>query len=260
LLKLSLRSLAGAGAAALVTSLAANAAAGETGSVQQIEPAPAPAPAPRRAPPAPAKAPSSESSESSGGVGLTGRERTDSPPAESGGGGPHAFDDRWWLAAMLGYASDVYQGGIGIRGGKSLDNHLYIGGSFVYHFGESTSYSQINPATGLPVTVSASRTAFYTGPEVGYDFDLKAVVLRAYGGLGIASMTNSVSSNVQGVVSYSTSGTQFVVWPGCTVNWTIPHSNFFVGGDVRVVSVPDIAFSFFGFGGLYFGDRSSGSS
>jgi hypothetical protein len=247
-----LRTLARLGAGAFVTSVAANAAGIETGAQQQIEPAPAPAPAPRRAPPPPAKASEPASTEASGGLGLTGRERKDAP-AESADGGPHAFDDRWWLAAMLGYASDVYQGGIGIRGGKSLDNHLYIGGSFVYHFGESTSYSQINPTTGLPVAVSASTTAFYTGPEVGYDFDLKAVVLRAYGGLGIASITNSMSSNVQGVFSYSTSSTRFVVWPGCTVNWTIPRSNFFVGGDLRVVSVPDIAFSVFGFGGLYFG-------
>jgi hypothetical protein len=148
----------------------------------------------------------------------------------------------------------VYQGGIGLRGGKSLDNHLYIGGSFVYHFGESTSVAVPNPAVpGQVVAGSTSVSAFYTGPEIGYDFDLKSVLLRAYGGLGIASIMHSQSVNVAGVPSYSSSDTRFVVWPGCSVDWNVPHSSFFVGGDLRVVSVPDVAFSVFGFGGMFFG-------
>jgi hypothetical protein len=262
-LKLSLRTLVPLGAAALVTSFAGSAAAIETGNQQQIEPAPAPTPAPRRASstPAPAKTSSTSAPSDSGGLGVSGRERTEAAPQES----PdrrHAFDSRWWAAAMLGFASDVYQGGIGARFGKSLDMHLYIGGSFVYHFGESTSIPVANPATGQIYTGSASTSAFYTGPEVGYDFDLRAVVLRPYMGIGVANIMYSQSANVPGVpgASYSTSNLRFVVWPGCTVNWTIPHSSFFIGGDVRVVSVPDIAFSVFGFGGLYFGDGSASSS
>jgi hypothetical protein len=256
-LKLSLRALARLCAIAFVASIAGNAAAIETGTKQQIEPAPASTPAPRRASPAPAKAaPMSQSSES-GGLGLAGRERTDAGPHESADSGRHAFDDRFWLAAMLGYASNVYQGGIGIRGGKALDNHLYIGGSFVYHLGESTAGPTING-----VTNSTSAAAFYTGPEVGYDFDLRSVVLRPYGGLGFASIIASSTVSGPGIqtTSASSSNTRFVVWPGFSVIWNPPQSRFFLGGDVRVVSVPDVAFSVFAFGGMYFGDTSSDST
>jgi hypothetical protein len=56
---------------------------------------------------------------------------------------------------MVGFLSEDYSAGIGIRGGKTLDNpHIYIGGTFVDQFSD----------VGI--------NSLYFGPEGGYDFDL----------------------------------------------------------------------------------------
>ena len=111
---------------------------------------------------------------------------------------------------MLGVSTDCLGFGLGLRGGKTWDNHLYIGGSFVYHFA-GCGYSNFGTVAG---NYSTSASAFYFGPEGGYDFDLKAVVLRAYMGLGMAFFNASVSGPG---VNESASSNQFVVWPGASV-------------------------------------------
>jgi hypothetical protein len=153
---------------------------------------------------------------------------------------------------MLGYLSDYLDFGIGLRGGKTLDNHIYIGGTFIYQVGESGG-GTVATGTGTTATTanySWSSSGFYVGPEGGYDFDLRYVVLRPYMGLGIFSYSSSAS--VPGA-SASASSTRFVVWPGCTVLWNIPRSDFFLGGDVRLVSVPGTAFGMYAMGGMHFG-------
>ena len=150
---------------------------------------------------------------------------------------------------MLGFSTDDMNLGIGVRGGKTLDNRVYIGGSFVYHLGTSTSASAPS-GTGTVVSASSSSSLFYLGPEGGYDFSVKPVIIRPYMGLGIASIMASVT--VAGTTQ-SNSATKFVVWPGCTVLYTVPNSNFFIGGDLRFVTVPGgPGVGFFAFGGLYF--------
>ncbi|MGH7297068.1 MAG: hypothetical protein ACRELB_19175 [Polyangiaceae bacterium] len=151
---------------------------------------------------------------------------------------------------MIGYLSDYLDFGIGVRGGKVLDNHIYIGGTFVYQLGQSQGGTYVSPQGPL-ASYSVSTGGFYLGPEGGYDFDLRYVVVRPYMGVGIFNWTGSASS-----AGYTTSasGTRFVVWPGCSVLWNVPNSNFFIGGDVRVVSVPSAAVGFYAMGGLHFGD------
>jgi outer membrane autotransporter protein len=153
---------------------------------------------------------------------------------------------------MLGYASENLNFGIGLRGGKTLDNHIYIGGTFVYQTGDSGSYSGGVTTGTTTVTTSGSWSynGFYVGPEGGYDFDLKVVVVRPYLGLGIFDATGSASGNG---TSFSGSSTQFVIWPGCTVIWNVPGSSFFLAGDVRLISVPDVALGIYAMGGLHFG-------
>lgn len=163
---------------------------------------------------------------------------------ESGGG---ALDTRWALGATLGVSTDYLNFGLGARGGKTLANHIYIGASFVFHFA-GDSYSAYAGPVGNYTT---SASVFYFGPEGGYDFDLKAVVLRAYVGLGPAFFSWSV--NVPGN-TVSGSNTRFVVWPGATVIYDFGDSPFFIAGDVRFVSVPGgPAVGFFAFGGVHFG-------
>jgi hypothetical protein len=146
---------------------------------------------------------------------------------------------------MLGFGTDSLNFGIGARGGKTLDNHLYLGGSLVYHFGESSGGST---AAG---SYSSSVSVFYLGPEAGYDFDLKTVVVRPYMGLGPAIVTGSASGPG---ASASSSDTKFVVWPGGTVIYGIPDSTFFIAGDLRFVTVPGgPSVGFFAFGGMRLG-------
>ncbi|HEY1691995.1 MAG TPA: hypothetical protein VGG39_07525 [Polyangiaceae bacterium] len=155
-----------------------------------------------------------------------------------------SFDTRFFLAPMLGYLSQDLNLGIGLRAGKTLENHIYIGGTFIYQFGESTG------GTVNGINYSASSSGFYVGPEGGYDFDLRPVVLRPYVGLGLFSWTGSSSA---AGISASASGSRFVVWPGVTVLWSVPNSSFFIGGDARIVSVPGAAFGLYALGGMHFG-------
>jgi hypothetical protein len=149
-----------------------------------------------------------------------------------------ALDTRIALAGMLGVSTDYLNFGMGLRGGKTWDNHLYIGGSLLYHFVGTGGY------------YGGSASVVYFGPEGGYDFDLKPVVLRAYMGLGPAFF--SYSTCVLNVCA-SGSDTRFVVWPGASVLWSIPDSPWFIGGDIRFVSVPGgPAVGFFFTGGIHF--------
>jgi hypothetical protein len=167
---------------------------------------------------------------------------------DSGGASGGALDTRIALAGMVGVSTDCLGPGLGVRGGKTWDNHLYIGGSFVYHFA-GCGYGNYGTYAG---NYSVSASAFYFGPEGGYDFDLKAVVLRAYMGLGMAVFNSSVSG--PGIPNNSYNSNQFVVWPGASVIWDIPGSPWFIGGDIRFVSVPaGPAVGFFFWGGIHFG-------
>ncbi|HET9990425.1 MAG TPA: hypothetical protein VFQ65_17960, partial [Kofleriaceae bacterium] len=102
---------------------------------------------------------------------------------------PEPVDTRWFFDAMLGVGSEHLDLGLGVRGGKTLDNRVYLGGLVVYHLGSSASAS----AGGTMVTSSVS--GFYLGPEVGYDFALKpGLVVRPYIGLGLAEASASSSA------------------------------------------------------------------
>ncbi len=233
-----------AGACACVAGLAfaSPAAAIETSGPAQLPPPPPPpaAPAPR-ARVAPASA-------APGSVGAAAGPSADLGPDT----GPHAFDPRWFLAPMLGFASDYLNFGVGLRGGKTFDNHLYVGGTFLYQLGESGGATTTVAVPGGPVTTSASwsSSGFYVGPEAGYDFDLRVVVVRPYMGLGVFSWTSSAAGPAAGG---STSTTQVVAWPGCTVLWNVPGSDFFLGGDVRLVTVPGGSIGLYALGGMHFG-------
>jgi hypothetical protein len=231
-----------------------SAAAIETGSPGALPPPPPPPPtvsAPR-APPPSRQAPSAPASTSDGAAGSGSATPV---PADTGvlDDGRHALDTRIFVAAMLGYSSDEMNFGLGVRAGKTLANHIYVGGSLVYQIGESNDGSASVNAPGVSSNTSYSSgvSGFYVGPEGGYDFDLKYVVLRPYLGLGILWWTASASA---GGVSASTTDTKFVVWPGASVVWNVPDSNFFLGGDLRFVSVPGgPAVGFFAFAGMHFG-------
>ena len=177
---------------------------------------------------------------------------TDTPAPAEGTGAPVKEPIR--IDALLGYTSDNVNVGIGVRGGKVVTQHLYVGGSFVYNFGTSFTVGTV----GGSETVSTS--AFYIGPEVGWDIGLAPnFILRPYGGLGFASFNVSTSFvNVNNGASSSSSASRLLFWPGVTALYDIPNTTFMVGGDARLVFVPSSsvgwsggpAFGIFATGGI----------
>jgi hypothetical protein len=140
----------------------------------------------------------------------------------------------WSAAALLGFAFNDIGFGIGARGGYTLDNHIYLGGTLLYHFGQD------------------DVSAFMLGAEGGYDFIVGPVVIRPYLGLGVSIV--SVSVAVPGGGTIGASNTDVAIWPGCTVLYPIPgNEKWFVGGDARVLIVNDFnTFALFALGGLRF--------
>jgi hypothetical protein len=135
----------------------------------------------------------------------------------------------WSVAALLGFGVNNGVGiGIGARGGYTLDNHVYIGGTLIDHL-----------PSGLNILL--------LGGEAGYDFEVGPVVIRAYGGLGFANASVSVGG-------VSASSTNVAFWPGGTVIYNIPSApQWFVGGDARVYIVSDFnTLALYGFGGIHF--------
>jgi hypothetical protein len=146
---------------------------------------------------------------------------------------------------LLGYGfKDGVDFGLGVRGGYTLPMNVYLGGTFMYHFGKSEN-------TGFG---DASVHMFYVGAEGGYDIYLQPVIIRPYLGLGVATATASVpGGTVAGFTfpSTSDSSSKFAAWPGATVLY--PINQFFVGGDARFLIVSDFnAFSLFATGGMQF--------
>jgi hypothetical protein len=142
------------------------------------------------------------------------------PPDTSGHGS---------VAALVGYGSDDLKLGLGVRAGYTLPAHVYLGGTFMYHLGESSSVDGI----------TASAHLFYFGAEGGYEIAAGPVIVRPYIGIGLAVATASVSGSdqVSGVpVSGSGSANHFSVWPGVTVLYPITP-NFAVGADARFLIV-----------------------
>jgi hypothetical protein len=128
---------------------------------------------------------------------------------------------------LVGYGfDDAYKFGLGARGGYTLASpKVYIGGTFVYHFGESESFGDI----------TVSEHLLYLGPEGGYDFAISSVpqlLIRPYLGLGFESA--SVSGGTTAINGSKTSASGFAFWPGVIGLYSFTP-NFSAGLDARVV-------------------------
>jgi hypothetical protein len=138
------------------------------------------------------------------------------------------------VGVQLGYGfDDAYKFGLGARGGYTLPQKIYLGGTFVYHFGESDS------AAGF----TSSEHLLYLGPEAGYDIVIPSApqfLIRPYLGLGFESVSVSDSGGVlvNGVAvagtSASASSSGFSFWPGVTGLYSFTP-NWSAGLDARVV-------------------------
>ena len=153
---------------------------------------------------------------------------------------------RWSAAPLLGYGTADLKFGIGARAGYTFETPIYVGGTFLYHFGNS---SVVSPA-GASV-VEADRRFYYPAAEVGYDVGIGPVLVRPYGGAGVLFARTSLTSN--GAVSDSATDKQLMIYPGVTAQYILPRSPLFLGGDMRVLlplEGESAAFSLFATAGL----------
>lgn len=91
------------------------------------------------------------------------------------------------LGLLVGYGlgegeGNAYNLGFGVRAGYALDMGLYLGGTFVYHLGESESAGGIEVSAGV----------HYFGAEVGYGIDAGPVNIMPYLGVGSAAVHGEV--------------------------------------------------------------------
>jgi hypothetical protein len=149
-------------------------------------------------------------------------------------------------ALLAGYAiHDVGGFSLGARGGYTLAQNVYIGGTFIYNFGTSTD----------TLGGSLKTNSYYLGVEGGYDFQVHPVIIRPYIGLGPAFFHSSGDVCPFGAgscVGASASNTVFGFWFGGTVLYPI-NEQWFIGGDFKLPVldgelIPTIAFT----GGLNF--------
>jgi hypothetical protein len=133
--------------------------------------------------------------------------------------------------------------GFGGRAGYTLTSHIYVGGIFVYHTGESKDDKGIK----------YEASVLYPGLEAGYDLGVGPVLLRPYAGVGYLSIKVKASA---GPNEIDRSSGKIGFWPGLSVLY--PFDKYFVGIDARyvVASVDKVssasAFTAFATGGLHF--------
>ena len=115
--------------------------------------------------------------------------------------------------------------GFGLRGGYTLPMKLYVGGTFVYHVGETKDENG----------VKLEGSVFYVGPEVGYDLRVGPALIRPYAGFGLASAKLKATA---GNSSIEASGSKLGLWPGAFAAYTF--DKYFVGADMRYLVVTGV--------------------
>lgn len=148
------------------------------------------------------------------------------------------------LAGQVGYATEDYGVGLGVRGGMRLESSLYLGAAGVYHLGTE---KQVESAFEQRATSTVS--ILLLGGELGWDFTLaqdKAVV-RPSVGAGVAAL----SSEVCLATCSDEDDNVFYLAPGATAFYYVGES-WFLGLDARLYVLDDYddAIGVYGLGGL----------
>ena len=150
------------------------------------------------------------------------------------------------VAPLLGFGTNHLNFGFGARAGYTLPQRVYVGATFMYHLGMSESYGLFGQSSEV------STKVFYPAAEVGYDFRVGPVTIRPYGGVGVVFISSSVTVGNQ---SSSASTSSLALYPAVTAQWNIPRSDFFVGGDTRMLILTrggDPSFGLFATAGMKF--------
>jgi hypothetical protein len=129
---------------------------------------------------------------------------------------------------LLGYGAAMSQhAGVGLRAGVTFENHLYLGGTFVYHAG----YDQRMVIAGPPGFADESYgwhvNDFYGGAEVGYEVVTGRLLWRPYAGVGPLG-THMTELPIWWTVAF---------WPGLEVAMPAGRLRFAVDARVMTTTV-----------------------
>lgn len=130
-----------------------------------------------------------------------------------------ASDSSPTASAILGYGfEDGQHWGLGGRGGVMVRDDIYVGGLFLYHFGNE-------------VTPGVKPKTWFLQAEVGYDLPKMSSGnnIRPFVGIGIASIDAGVE--VAGVSG--TASTEFALTPGVAVIHEM-NAKMFATGEARL--------------------------
>ncbi|MBI2390076.1 MAG: outer membrane beta-barrel protein [Deltaproteobacteria bacterium] len=147
------------------------------------------------------------------------------------------------LALLAGHGfKDAFGTGFGARVGYTVPNKIYLGGSLVYHVGQTQGPVQAN--------------VWYGGGEVGYDVAAGPFIIRPYAGVGAASINATVTVAAVGDFAggkVTASQSRFAVWPGAMFLFPFEQGSAFIGVDAKVVVVDNAsALNTYGTFGLAF--------
>lgn len=142
-------------------------------------------------------------------------------PSEAAAPPPAALGKGLSAAGLIGNGfEDGVNLGIGARLGYNLER-IYLGGTFVYHFGESRDASVLGSSYDVSVNV------YYFGGELGYDFAAGPVLIRPYAGFGSGTARACVEDTCD-------SESRAYIAPGGALLYPV-HQTIFVGADARFV-------------------------
>lgn len=110
--------------------------------------------------------------------------------------------------------------GVGARLGTALQR-VYLGGTFVYHFGEERT------ATMLGHQADVSVNIYYFGGEVGYDLFAGPLIVRPYAGLGLGTARGCIEDTCD-------TESRAYLAPGAAALYPLSE-RVFAGGDARYV-------------------------
>jgi len=131
------------------------------------------------------------------------------------------------IAFLFGHGQkEAFKSGIGGRIGYTLRSGLYLGGTFVSHFGTQDGPVQAN--------------VWYGGGEVGYQIEAGPLVVRPYAGAGIASVHASIYIPQVGAYEggrIQATESRVVFWPGASVLLPVDGGRAFLGIDAKYLVV-----------------------
>jgi hypothetical protein len=127
------------------------------------------------------------------------------------------------IAPLLGFASNNFGLGAGLRAGYRFKAGPYLGAAFMYQHGLDQIPGDLSMRVGM----------LYPSAEIGYDFRYESISFRPYAGAGVTWLF----ANTTGGSSWSDAS--LVAYPGIAITYHDERNRFFGGVDSRLV-VPRI--------------------